>query len=65
MSYYMILVLDPDFSAEEIRNAKLVRNQQTNHTKSFASPRNRKRSRSDEEWDGEAKGKGKGPAAAY
>ena len=63
MSYYMILVLDPDFSVEEIRNAKLVRNQQTNHTKSFASSRNRKRSRSDEEWDGEVKGKGKGPAA--
>jgi hypothetical protein len=35
MSYYMILVLDPDFSAEEIRNAK--RAKKTNHTKSFAS----------------------------
>ena len=63
MSYYMILVLDPDFSAEEIRNAKRVKSKQTNHTKSFASSRNRKRSRSDEEWDGEVKGKGKGPAA--
>jgi hypothetical protein len=29
MYYYMILVLDPDFSAEEIRAAKRVRSKNT------------------------------------
>ena len=57
MYYYMILVLDPDFSAEEIRAAKRV---QSKHTKGAGTRKHLKRSRSDEEWDGEVKGKGKG-----
>jgi hypothetical protein len=74
MYYYMILVLDPDFSAEEIRDAKRVRSKNTKGCANGAGSRplyNRKRKltsttaieiehSSDEEWDGEGKGKGKG-----
>jgi hypothetical protein len=62
MYYYMILVLDPDFSAEEIRDAKRLRSKNTKGSMHGTSSRAiaRKRSRSDEEWDGEVKGKGKG-----
>jgi hypothetical protein len=71
MNYYIILVLGPDFSAEEIRAVKRVfsRPSKASHGRSGgssgSSPQPQRRTRykedsSDEEWDGEGKGKGKG-----
>jgi hypothetical protein len=60
----MILVLGPDFSAEEIRDAKRVRSKNTKGSNGGFKGSKRKsieiEHSSDEEWDGEGKGKGKG-----
>ena len=76
MYYYMILVLDPDFSAEEIRAAKRVQSKMSIGSKTKGTRKRRTNKEmadehysplvteiedsSDEEWDGEGKGKGKG-----